>query len=343
MPPRGVTSGRRGDKEGRDNRLTGIAIGAEKQDLDKASTPPAPSAGAKGGWLFVNAYLLLVLTTLSWAGNAVAGRLAVGEVSPMALTMLRWGGVIVLVLIFARHRLVAEWPVLRRHLPYLFALGTLGFTVFNALFYVAAHSTVAINIGIIQGSIPVFVLLGAYAAYRTPVSGLQFAGVAVTMLGVAIIAAQGDIARLADLVFNQGDLLMVLACLLYAGYTVALRKRPAVSGLAMFSVMAVAALLTSLPLVAAEAALGRFQWPTPTGWAVLGFVSLFPSFLAQIFFLRSVELVGPGRAGVFVNLVPIFSALLAVLILGERFQFYHALALIFVLGGIALAERRRRA
>lgn len=311
--------------------------------MDKASTPPAPPADVKGGWLFGNAYLLLVLTTLSWAGNAVAGRLAVGEVSPMALTMLRWVGVVVLVLIFARHRLIAEWPVLRRHLPYLFALGALGFTGFNALFYIAAHSTVAINIGIIQGSIPVFVLLGAYAAYRTPVTGLQFVGVAATMLGVAIIAAQGDIARLADLAFNNGDLLMVLACLLYAGYTVALRKRPAVSGLAMFSVMAVAALLTSLPLVAVEAALGRFQWPSLTGWAVLSFIALFPSFLAQIFFLRSVELVGPGRAGVFVNLVPIFSALLAVLILGERFQLYHALALVFVLGGIAVAERLRRA
>lgn len=299
-------------------------------------------SGGRAGWLFGNAYLLLVLTTLSWGGNAVAGRLAVGEVSPMALTMLRWIGVVTLIALFARHRLVAEWPVLRRHLPYLFALGALGFTAFNALFYVSAHFTAAINIGIIQGAIPVFVLLGAYAAYRTPVTGLQFAGVVLTMLGVAVIAAQGDIARLAELAFNNGDLLMVLACLLYAGYTVALRKRPAVSGLAMFSVMAVAALLTSLPLVAAEAALGHFQWPTPTGWAVLAFVAIFPSFLAQIFFLRSVELVGPGRAGVFVNLVPIFSALLAVLILGEHFQLYHALALAFVLGGIALAERLRR-
>lgn len=318
--------------------------------MDKASTPPLPAGGPTGsptggpiGWLFGNAYLLLVLTTLSWGGNAVAGRLAVGEVSPMALTALRWTGVVLLVLIFARHRLIAEWPVLRRHLRYLFALGALGFTGFNALFYIAAHSTVAINIGIIQGSIPVFVLLGAYAAYRTPVTGLQFAGVAMTIFGVAIIAVQGDIARLADLAFNNGDLLMVMACLLYAGYTVALRKRPAVSGLAMFSVMAVAALVTSLPLVGIEAALGRFQWPSLTGWAVLSFIILFPSFLAQIFFLRSVELVGPGRAGVFVNLVPIFSALLAVLILGEHFQLYHALALVFVLGGIALAERLRRA
>jgi drug/metabolite transporter (DMT)-like permease len=293
--------------------------------------------------LFGNAYLLLTLTMLSWGGNAVAGRMAVGEVSPMALTMLRWAGVAVLLALFARRPVRTEWPVLRRHLPFLFALGLIGFTIFNALFYVAAHSTAAINIGIIQGSIPVFVLLGAYAAYRTPVTGLQTAGVAVTMIGVVLVAAQGDVARLAELAFNKGDLLMVLACLLYAGYTVALRKRPAVSGLAMFSVMAACALLTTVPLVAAEAVLGTLVWPTPKGWAILGFVSLFPSFLAQIFFLRSVELVGPGRAGLFVNLVPIFSALLAVLILGERFQLYHALALVLVLVGIALAERLRRA
>jgi drug/metabolite transporter (DMT)-like permease len=98
-------------------------------------------------------------------------------------------------------------------------------------------------------------------------------------------------------------------------------------------------LVTSLPLVAYEMAAGTVQWPTPKGWLIMLFIGLFPSFLAQLFFMRGVELIGPGRAGLFVNLVPVFGALMAVLILGEPFHLYHAAALVFVLGGIFIAER----
>ena len=293
--------------------------------------------------LFSNAYFLLTVTTLSWGGNAVASRLAVGEISPLALTTGRWAGVVILILLFARGPLIADWPELRRRLPFVLLLGALGFTVFNALMYTAAHSTTAINIGIIQGSIPVFVLIGAFVAYSTPVSWVQAIGVATTVVGVALIAFQGDVARLTSLTLNLGDLLIIGAGILYAGYTVALRRRPPVSGIAMFAVMAFAALVTSLPLVAIEILMGDFLWPSPKGLAVLSFVVLLPSFVAQIFFLRSVDLIGPGRAGVFVNLVPIFASGLSVLILGEQFQVFHGAALALVLGGIWLAERGKKA
>ena len=302
------------------------------------NTPASPTIGSHP---LDNAYLLLTLTMLQWAGNAVAGRLAVGEISPMVLTTFRWAGVVLLMLLVARKQVQADWPVLRGRLGYLTLLGALGFTVFNTLFYVAAYSTTAVNIGILQGAIPVFVLLGAYLAYRTPVSLLQIIGVATTITGVILVAVRGELERLLGFQFNPGDLLMVVACMLYAGYTVALRRRPQVAGLAMFSVMAMAALVTALPLLGVEIWLGRTVWPTPTGWAVLAYVTLFPSFLAQLCFLRSVQLIGPGRAGIFVNLVPIFAASFGVLLLGEAFRWYHALALVLVLGGIWLAERRR--
>jgi drug/metabolite transporter (DMT)-like permease len=222
-------------------------------------------------------------------------------------------------------------------------MGALGFTVFNALFYVAAHSTTAVNIGIIQGSIPVFVLVGAFAAWRTRVTALQVAGVLVTSLGVAIVAAGGELARLAALALNLGDLLMILACLLYAGYTLGLSRRPPVSPLSLFMAMAGVAFVTSLPLALAEAALGLFQWPTPAGWLIIALVALFPSFLAQIAFIQGVSLIGPGRAGVFVNLVPVFASILALLVLKEPFQPFHAVALGLVLGGIWLSEQGRPA
>lgn len=285
------------------------------------------------------AYLLLTVTALCWGGNAVFGRMAVGEVSPMVLVCLRWLGVVLLVFTFARRYVVRDWPVLRLHLPFVCAMGALGFAVFNALFYIAAHSTTAVNIGIIQGSIPVFVLLGVFLVYHTRVTYLQITGVLVTVLGVALVGSGGNLGRFADLTVNRGDVLMVIACVLYAGYAVGLLRRPAVSSLGLFTAIAVAAFVASVPLVIAEAALGQLQWPTLNGWGIVVMVTLFPSFLAQICFIRGVELIGPGRAGVFVNLVPVFASFLAVTFLHEPFEIFHAVALCLVLGGIGLSER----
>ena len=298
---------------------------------------PTKSEGEGSG----RAYFLLILTALCWGGNAVFGRLAVGEVSPMLLVTLRWLGVLLLLAIFARDYVRRDGHILRAHWLFIAAIGTMGFTAFNALFYIAAHFTTAVNIGILQGSIPVFVLLGAFLAYRTPVTGLQAAGVVVTMLGVVLVGARGSLAHLATLQINPGDVLMIGACALYAGYAVALRRRPPVSALGLFTVMAGTALVASLPLVAAEAVLGKLQWPTPSGWIIVGLVTLLPSFLAQIAFIQSVALIGPGRAGIFVNLVPVFASILAVVVLHEPFEIFHALALLLVFGGIWLAERTK--
>jgi drug/metabolite transporter (DMT)-like permease len=302
-----------------------------------ASSPSVPAASG----LWSRPYLLLAVTALMWGGNAVAGRLAVGEVSPMALTALRWVIAVAVLAVVARRDLVAAWPVLRPRWASLALFGTMGFTAFNALFYLAAHHTTAVNLGIIQGAIPVVVLVGAYLLYRTPIRGLQVVGVTVTLVGVAVVAARGDLAVLATLGVNPGDAYMLLASVFYAGYTLALRNRPPVSGLALFTAMALAACVSSVPLVVYEAAIGAFQAPTLKGWLILLYIGLFPSLLSQILFIRGVELIGPGRAGLFVNLVPVFAALLAVAILGEPFRWYHGVALTLVLGGIWLAEQRR--
>jgi drug/metabolite transporter (DMT)-like permease len=295
-------------------------------------------------WLqraWANAYLLMVLTTLSWGANAVASRLAVGHISPMVLTSLRWSGVFAILLLLIRGQLRRHWPVLRAHWRLTALNGALGFTVFNGMMYVSAYSTSAINIGILQGAIPVLVLIGAFLAFRTPVSLMQAIGVATTLVGVAVTASQGDIRVLAALRFVPGDLLMLLACLLYAVFMVCLRQRPPVPALVYFTALTGFACLASLPLLAAEIALGHAFLPTPQGWLILAFTVIFPSLLSQLFFLRSVDLIGPGRTGLFVNLVPVFAPILAVLILGEPFGLYHAVALVLVLGGIFIAERRR--
>lgn len=292
--------------------------------------------------LYDRPYPILTLTTLIWAGNAIASRLAVGHVSPMVLTTLRWVGTLMLAAALGQAAFRAEWPVIRANWKWLAVMGVIGFTGFNALFYLSALYTTAVNIGIIQGAIPVMVLAGAFLAYRTPVTALQGVGIVVTIAGVILLAARGDIAVLAGLAFNLGDLLMLIACAGYAIYTVALRNRPPISPRPFFLALAIVALASSLPLVAVEIARGQAQMPDLRGWLIIAYVAALPGFVSQILFMRGVELIGPGRAGLWVNLVPVWAAILGPLILGEVFAWYHAVALALVLGGIAVAESGKR-
>ncbi len=287
--------------------------------------------------LWANPYLLLTITCLLWAGNAIASRLAVGHIPPITLTSLRWVCVCAVMPFLLRKELKEHWPALKANAGLIIAMGIFGYTAFNALMYLAAYSTTAINMGILQGSIPVFVLLGAWAVFGTRIGAMQALGVVVTLIGVAMVASRGDWAVLRTLTFAKGDIAMMAACLFYASYTVALRKRPPMPGLVFFTAMACVACIVSLPLMATEWAVGQGYWPTLQGWAILAYVAIGPSLLSQLFFMRGVELIGPGRAGVFVNLVPVFSAVLGVLLLSEPFAWYHGVAL--VLGGIFIAER----
>lgn len=296
-----------------------------------------PSAASSAGL----AYPLLTMTALLWAGNAVAGKWAVGEVLPQVLTCFRWAIVFAILAVVARRAVMVDRPKLERRWLYVLLMGAGGYTIFASLLYLASIYTRTMNVALFQGAIPVFVILMNFAVRGARVTPGQILGTALRLLGVAIAATHGDWRVVATLSHNVGDLLMLGACLLYAGYTVALPARPDVSGLAFFTAMAAAAFVTSLPPLAAEWALGRTIWPTLTGWLIVLYVALGPTLVSQLWFIRGVELIGPNRAGLFVNLVPIFGALLAVLLVGEPFGWNEALALALVIGGIAIAERFR--
>jgi len=158
---------------------------------------------------------------------------------------------------------------------------------------------------------------------------------------VLLVVSRGSLAALAALDINHGDFLMLVASLLYAGYALGLRNRPQISPVSVLTLFSVAAAISSLPLALAEASMGLTTWPGATGWAVVAYVTVFPSVLSQLFFIKGVGLIGPARAGLFINLVPVFAAMLGVAVLGEEFHAYHLGALALVLSGIWLAERRQ--
>jgi drug/metabolite transporter (DMT)-like permease len=289
-----------------------------------------------------NAYLMLVAAAMMWAGNSIIGKMAIGEVTPMTLTFMRWFLVCAILAVFYRREAAAAWPVLRPRWRWVAAMAVLGYTVFNALVYAAAHHTSGVNLTMLQSSIPVMVLLGGAVVFRTRVGGLQALGTALTVVGVLVVASGGDIARILRLAFNVGDLYVLIACALYAGYTLGLRQRPAISGFGLFIGFAAVAMVSSLPLLVWEMAAGDFFWPSLGGWAILAYVTLCPSLLSQIFYIRGVELIGPARAGLFINLIPIFGAVMAVFVLGEPFGWQEVAAAALVFGGIFVAETGKR-
>lgn len=305
---------------------------------DTATTPAV--SGRLTNRLYQWPSLLLTLTAIFWAGNAVAGRLAVGHVSPLMLTILRWTVVLAVLWPIYGGQVRAHWGEVRPRLVRITLMAFLGFTAFNVLFYWAAHTTSAINIGILQGSIPVAVLMGAFLMHGTRATLVQIVGVLITSVGVVVVATQGAPLSILKIGLNRGDLAMLAACVLYAFYTVALRDRPNMPGAAFFTLLALIAALTSVPPLVVETMVLGFALPTWQGWLVILYVAIFPSCLAQLFYLRGVDLIGPGRAGVFVNLVPVFAAILAVALIAEPFAAFHAVALALVVGGIWLAQRR---
>ena len=285
---------------------------------------------------------LLFLATLGWGSNTIASRLAVGAVSPMLLIFFRWGFVVVILLSLYWRQMIDEWPIIRPRLKWLLIMGGCGLSLFNAFFYIAAHSTTAVNLGIIQSTMPGMILLGSFMFFGDRINRLQFSGLLLTLLGVGVIVTQGSLEQFMQLTFNHGDLLMIFACSFYAMYTVGLKSRPKISGMVMLAYFSVAAFLMTIPLMIFESFIYGTVMPGVKGFAIVCYIAIVPSFLSQIFFMRGVDLIGPGSAGLYANLVPIFSAIMAVLLLSEEFALFHLAAMLLVFGGIGLFEYQSR-
>ena len=291
---------------------------------------------------YSSAPFLLFLATLGWGSNTIASRLAVGEISPMLLIFFRWGFVVVILLSLYWRQMIDEWPIIRPRLKWLLIMGGCGLSLFNAFFYIAAHSTTAVNLGIIQSTMPGMILLGSFMFFGDRINRLQFSGLLLTLLGVGVIVTQGSLEQLMQLTFNHGDLLMIFACSFYAMYTVGLKSRPKISGMVMLAYFSVAAFLMTIPLMIFESFIYGTVMPGVKGFAIVFYIAIVPSFLSQIFFMRGVDLIGPGSAGLYANLVPIFSAIMAVLLLSEEFALFHLAAMLLVFAGIGLFEYQSR-
>ncbi|MDX2307449.1 MAG: DMT family transporter [Hyphomicrobium sp.] len=285
------------------------------------------------------AVVLLTLTMFLWAGNHVLGRWAGDHIPPMTLAFFRWGIAGALMLPLAAADLRRDWPVIRANLPLMLVLSVLGSGVYNTLQYIALTSTTVSNAAIINSWAPVLIALLGAAVFRDRIRPVQFAGIALSLAGVAVVILHGEFERLATLSFNRGDLVMIIATAIWALYTTLLRYRPAISTLSFAAFTFAVAGLVNLPLAGYEYAAGlEIRW----SWAVLAaifYAAVLASVAAYYFYAAAVDVLGATRTGSFIHLIPMFATLLALVIVNEVPQIYHALGFGLIVVGVVLAQK----
>jgi len=286
--------------------------------------------------------MLLALAQLLWAGNFVLGRAVSAHVPPVALSFWRWAVALALLLPFTWHRVRDGWPVVRRSIPMLVALGILGVGNFNTLVYLGLGQTTATNAALLNSACPAFILaISPLLGGRRP-RLRQALGILISLTGVLTIVARGDPRTIAGLAFNRGDAWVLAAVLSWACYTALLPRRPAgLDPLALLTVLVVVGLGWIAPWYAVELVGGaRMQLDLVTA-GTLVYVGLMASVVAYLCWNEGVAAYGPQRSGPFLHLLPVFAAILATLLLGEAFRPYHAAGFALVLLGLRVADGHR--
>ena len=290
--------------------------------------------------LFGNAYLLLALGSLCWSGNHLMGRAIAGHVPPMAITTLRWLLAAAILIPFAWPHLRRDWALIRKHAGVLAYLALTGGALFGALQFVGLSLTTALNVSVMNSLGPVTIGAASALMFRDRLTGGQFAGILVSLAGVLAIITQLDPGVLTHLSFNIGDVIILINMAIWGVYSASLRWRPPIHPASFMVVFTLISGIAMLPAFAWEYSTGYVLQPTLLTFGAIAFVTVFSTITAFLFWTRGVELIGANRAGVFLHLIPVYSALLTGALLGEPLRSYHVVGFVLILAGVWCAARR---
>jgi drug/metabolite transporter (DMT)-like permease len=282
--------------------------------------------------------LALSLAALFWSGNFVVGRALRGQIDPVHLSTLRWIICLVFFLPIVGGKMRAHRGALLREWKYLTALGVTGVAGFQTVVYLALETTTAINALLLLAFTPAAILVGSAWTGAARPSPVQWAGTLVSLVGVGVLVTRGDWNVLAHFAFTRGDLWMMAAVLFWSIYSLLLTRRPADLP---SDVSLGGSIVVALAILVPMAALDTNPWPdfTPAIIAALLYVGLFASLFAFVLWSYGVGAIGPGKAGQFIHLMPVFGAVLATLFLGERIGAAQVVGALCVLVGIVLVNR----
>lgn len=281
--------------------------------------------------------LLAFLPPLFWAGNFIVAGLMRAEIPPVQMSAWRWVLASVIMLPFGLRPLLANLRIAREEALYLAWLSLIGVTAFNSLIYVALHHTDVLNAAILNSLMPVATFLLAFLLIGVRPTPRQATGAGLALLGALVIVLRGDPGRLVTFQLNAGDLLVVVAMSSWALYTVLLKKRPSRLPLPAFLLLTFAlGTLFHLPFVLWERSTSGGFTPDVASVSALLYLAIFPSILAYVLWNRAVRALGPAQTAVFMYAMPVFTAVLAILLLGERLYLFHLFGAALIVAGISL-------
>lgn len=300
--------------------------------------PVRPTAdAAAGAGRYAVAYMLLTLSALTWAGNIIVGRFVHDQIPPVALSFWRWAIALAVLLPFTRVVALQQRDLILRHWRILALLGATGIAFFNICLYQALHFTGAVNAALFMSTTPIMIVVLSWVLVKDRLSGRQALGIGVSLAGAVILIVRGDFGRLLQLQFNAGDLWMLLAVPNWALYSVLLRRLPpGIHPMALVTVVALFGVAILAPVYVWELARGGAFELNRTTISSIAYISLFPSILAYMCWNHGVSRVGANRAGLFMHLIPLFGAVLAIVALGEAVRLFHLAGAGLIFSGIYL-------
>src|SRR5260370_26537156 len=260
-----------------------------KNDRRMSASDHSSSAASSGNWLANQPYLLLSITALCWAGNAIVGRLAAGHVPPVTLSFLRWTFAFLIILAFAWKHLKRDWGAIRARLGTMIVLSVTGIGAFNPLQYWALEHTQALNTLLLQSAGPLFVAVWSLILLGVTLTLAQAGGIVLSLAGVLVILLHGDLTALTSIQFNKGDLIFTVALAIFRFYSVLSLKRPKIHGLSFGAFTFGCGSASLVPIWIWELLTRPVMQLDTANLLSLFYVAVFPSTLAYLCFNPTVQ------------------------------------------------------
>ncbi len=288
------------------------------------------------------AYFLLILTTIFWSGNFIVGKAAsIYEIPPFSLNFYRWFFAGLILMPFTIKELINKKNYIFSNLGFFIILGITSITIFNSIVYYSLYYTQVISGVLMISTIPVWIIFISSMLNIEKTNIFQIIGVALSLTGVIFIITKADIDLIKNLDFNKGDLTMVIAMFSWALYSSLLKKKKyEISQISLLQVVIITGLVFLTPVYFIEMNMGNVIKLGKPFYLTLTYVVLFPGLASFFFWIKGIGIIGANRAGAFLHLMPIFGAIMAMIIFDEKFMFYHFLGAIFIIAGITLSNKK---
>ena len=289
------------------------------------------------------AYLLLTLSVLFWAGNFIVGKFAtLFQIPPLTLNVLRWLSVWVILMPFTYKEIYNNLPYIKKNWFVISFMGLITISTFNSVVYFALNHTQVINAVLVLAAIPAATIIFSSFMNIEKTNIFQLLGLFLSILGIGAIISNGDVQKIISLNFNKGDVWMLVCVITWALYSTLLKKNKfSFSQFTLIQLMVTAGLIFLIPQLFYEKSIGLEINFNKAFFIILFYVVIFPAIAAYYCWQKGVQIIGPNRASMFIQLMPLFSAVMAIIIFKEKFELYHFVGATFIVSGIYLSNKKK--